>query len=123
MTYCQFTDFITVPPEDGCYFRFYQFRDARVGAREEDGYLVVHYLYRASREGNVNPVENPTSTGFLDDFTETAELIALERGLKGVMIDEIVNGFLPDAFVRRGYRIIENKNDIYTVVKHTSQIS
>ena len=113
-------DFTVTPPSDGAYFRWYWYQDARVGARVENGYLVVHSLYRESRMDNDEISATPRSTGFLDDFTITAELIALEHDLKGVMVDEILNPFLPGALQRRGYTIISTPD--VGAIKHASQI-
>ena len=85
---------------------WYRFEDCEIGAWVEDTSLVIGYLCRDSRQDNMKTVENPKPSGFLNRFVETTEIIATVHGLDRVVIDNVVNAFLPDALERRGFQTL-----------------
>ena len=67
--------------------------------------LVLASISRASREKNIVIDKTKKRTGFMDEFMDLLEEKAVEH-TDGVVIENILNPFLPGYFDRRGYTLL-----------------
>ena len=71
--------------------------------------LTLGNISRESRKNNVRLNPEAGSTGFMDRFMEELESMCLDGpegpGADGVLVERVVNEFLPGYLERRGYRV------------------
>ena len=93
--------------EDGeAYIRVSQRYLREGGRRRAVPTLELSSVHRESRHDNCEYDSSVKSTGFMDRIMTEVETIADVRGLV-VFVENVLNGFLPEWFIRRGYARVE----------------